>query len=128
MSATMPECTASRLRWFARSFRSNPGGNRELCHRRGPWASCKLMRPPRSTLASPNHLSISTKISAAALPTWWKRVNRFHGDLRFVMAAYAAGERPISARGLNYLSSEVYAYVRRIAQQYRAELGGEGGK
>jgi len=55
-------------------------------------------------------------------------VNRFHGDLRLVTAAYAAGERPILARGLNYSSSEVYAYVRRIAQQYRAELGREGGK
>jgi soluble lytic murein transglycosylase-like protein len=55
-------------------------------------------------------------------------VSRFHGDLRLVMAAYAAGERPISARGLNYSSSEVYAYVRRIAQQYRAELVREGGK
>ena len=55
-------------------------------------------------------------------------VNRFHGDLRLVAAAYAAGERPILARGLNYSSSEVYAYVRRIAQQYRAELGREGGK
>jgi soluble lytic murein transglycosylase-like protein len=54
-------------------------------------------------------------------------VSRFHGDLRLVMAAYAAGERPISARGLHYSSSEVYAYVRRIAQQYRAELGREGG-
>jgi soluble lytic murein transglycosylase-like protein len=55
-------------------------------------------------------------------------VSRFHGDLRLVMAAYAAGERPILARGLNYSSSEVYAYVQRIAKQYRAELGREGGK
>src|SRR5450756_1667119 len=36
-------------------------------------------------------------------------VKQFHGDLRLVMAAYAAGERPILARGLNYSSSEVYA-------------------
>jgi soluble lytic murein transglycosylase-like protein len=46
----------------------------------------------------------------------------FHGDLRLVMAAYAAGERPIMAQGLNYSSPEVYAYVQRIAEQYRAEL------
>ena len=55
-------------------------------------------------------------------------VSRFDGDLRLVVAAYAAGERPILARGLNYSSSEVYAYVRRIAKQYRAELEREGGK
>ena len=46
----------------------------------------------------------------------------FHGDLRLVMAAYAAGESPILAQGLNYSSPEVYSYVQRIAEQYRAEL------
>ena len=51
----------------------------------------------------------------------------FHGELRLVMAAYAAGERQIRARGLSYSSEEVYAYVQRIAQQYRAELRRSGG-
>lgn len=50
----------------------------------------------------------------------------FHGDLRLVMAAYAAGERQIRPRGLSYSSQEVYTYVQRIAQQYRAELGRTG--
>ena len=44
------------------------------------------------------------------------------------MAAYAAGERPILARGLDYSSEEVYTYVQRVAQQYRAELGRKGGR
>jgi soluble lytic murein transglycosylase-like protein len=52
----------------------------------------------------------------------------FHGDLRLVMAAYAAGERQILARGLSYSSQEVSAYVQRIAQQYRAELTRSGGR
>ena len=52
----------------------------------------------------------------------------FHGDLRLVIAAYAAGERPVLARGLDYSSEEVYAYVLRIGQQYRAELRRTGGK
>jgi len=51
----------------------------------------------------------------------------FHGDLRLVMAAYAAGDRQIRARGLSYSSEEVYTYVQRIAQQYRAELRRSGG-
>ena len=50
----------------------------------------------------------------------------FHGDLRLVMAAYAAGDRQIRVRGLNYSSEEVYTYVQRIAQQYRAELRRSG--
>jgi soluble lytic murein transglycosylase len=53
---------------------------------------------------------------------------RFRGDLRLVMAAYAAGERRIMARGLKYASPEVYGYVQRVAQQYRAELARKGGK
>ena len=52
----------------------------------------------------------------------------FHGDLRLMIAAYAAGEKPILARGLNYSSEEVYTHVQRIAQQYRAELRRKGGR
>ena len=52
----------------------------------------------------------------------------FHGDLRMVVAAYAAGERPVLARGLDYASPEVYGYVQKIAQQYLAELAQERGK
>jgi soluble lytic murein transglycosylase len=52
----------------------------------------------------------------------------FHGDLRLVIAAYAAGERPILANGLDYSSEEVYTHVQRVAQQYRAELRRKGGR
>jgi soluble lytic murein transglycosylase-like protein len=54
--------------------------------------------------------------------------NLFHGELRLVIAAYAAGERRILARGLNYSSPEVYGYVQRMAEQYRAELRRRGGE
>ena len=46
----------------------------------------------------------------------------FREDLRLVVAAYAAGERPIIAKGLDYSSPEVYGYVQEIARQYRVEL------
>ena len=52
----------------------------------------------------------------------------FHGELRLVIAAYAAGEKPILASGLNYSSEEVYTHVQRVAQQYRAELRRKGGR
>lgn len=52
----------------------------------------------------------------------------FHGDLRLVIAAYAAGEKPILASGLVYSSEEVYTQVQRVAQQYRAELRRKGGR
>ena len=52
----------------------------------------------------------------------------FHGDLRLVIAAYAAGEKPIVVSGLDYSSEEVYTHVQRVAQQYRAELRRKGGR
>ncbi len=52
----------------------------------------------------------------------------FRGDLRLVVAAYAAGERPIIAKGLGYSSREVYGYVQEIVRQYRVELTRERGR
>jgi soluble lytic murein transglycosylase-like protein len=49
----------------------------------------------------------------------------FHGDLRLMVAAYAAGESPLRWRGLNYSSEEVYRYVLRIREEYRKEVNRE---
>lgn len=49
---------------------------------------------------------------------WLSRL--FRGDLRLVVAAYYAGESPILLRGLAYSSPEVFIYVTRVAQVYRA--------
>ncbi len=46
----------------------------------------------------------------------------FHGDLRLMVAAYAAGEAPLRSRGLNYSSEEVYRYVLRIREEYKKEV------
>ncbi|HXR17328.1 MAG TPA: lytic transglycosylase domain-containing protein [Terriglobales bacterium] len=47
-------------------------------------------------------------------------IRLFRGDLRLVLAAYNAGESPILLRGLAYSSPEVFIYVTRVAQVYRA--------
>jgi len=44
----------------------------------------------------------------------------FNGDLRLAVAAYQVGESPILSRGLAYSSREVFLYVSRVAQLYRA--------
>lgn len=49
---------------------------------------------------------------------WLMRL--FRGDLRLVVAAYQAGESPVLSRGLAYSSPEVFRYVSRVAQLYRA--------
>jgi soluble lytic murein transglycosylase-like protein len=44
----------------------------------------------------------------------------FRGDLRLVVAAYNVGESSILLRGLAYSSPEVFDYVTRVANLYRA--------
>jgi len=47
-------------------------------------------------------------------------IRLFKGDLRLAVAAYQVGESQILSRGLAYSSQEVFEYVSRVAQVYRA--------
>lgn len=47
-------------------------------------------------------------------------IQKFHGDLRQVTAAYYIGEYPIALRGLDYSAPDVQRYVKRVAGRYRA--------
>ena len=47
-------------------------------------------------------------------------IQLFNGDLRLAVAAYQVGESQILSRGLAYSSQEVFDYVSRVAQVYRA--------
>jgi soluble lytic murein transglycosylase-like protein len=47
-------------------------------------------------------------------------IRLFRGDLRLAVAAYQVGESAILSRGLAYSSQEVFNYVTRVAQVYRA--------
>src|SRR6266446_3125037 len=47
-------------------------------------------------------------------------IRLFKGDLRLAVAAYQVGESQILSRGLAYSSQEVFEYVSRVAQLYRA--------
>jgi soluble lytic murein transglycosylase-like protein len=47
-------------------------------------------------------------------------IRLFNGDLRLAVAAYQVGESQILSRGLAYSSKEVFDYVSRVAQVYRA--------
>lgn len=47
-------------------------------------------------------------------------IRLFKGDLRLAVAAYQVGESQILSRGLAYSSREVFEYVSRVAQLYRA--------
>ncbi len=47
-------------------------------------------------------------------------IRLFKGDLRLAVAAYQVGESQILSQGLAYSSQEVFEYVSRVAQVYRA--------
>jgi len=47
----------------------------------------------------------------------------FRGDLRLVLAAYAAGEGRVLRRGLAYSQPEVLDYVQKVARLYRKKQG-----
>ncbi len=47
-------------------------------------------------------------------------IRLFQGDLRLAVAAYQVGESQILSHGLAYSSPEVFQYVSRVAQLYRA--------
>lgn len=67
-----------------------------------------------------NRFRIEENIRAGvAYLSWLIRI--FQGDLRLVTAAYLVGESPIRSRGLAYSSPEVYRYVSRVAELYRAK-------
>lgn len=44
-------------------------------------------------------------------------MNKFHGDLRLVAAAYYAGEQVIETRGLYYSNRDVVAYVAAVRER-----------
>ena len=67
-----------------------------------------------------NRFRIDENIQAGVAYLAWL-ILIFQGDLRLVTAAYLVGESPIRSRGLAYSSPEVYRYVSRVAELYRAK-------
>jgi soluble lytic murein transglycosylase-like protein len=66
-----------------------------------------------------NRFDIEDNIRGGVAYLAWL-IRLFRGDLRMVVAAYNAGESEILLRGLAYSSPEVFIYVTRVAQVYRA--------
>jgi soluble lytic murein transglycosylase-like protein len=67
-----------------------------------------------------NRFDIEENIRGGVAYLAWL-IGLFEGDLRLAVAAYFVGESQILLRGLAYSSPEVFRYVRRVAQLYRAK-------
>jgi soluble lytic murein transglycosylase-like protein len=67
-----------------------------------------------------NRFDIQDNIRGGVAYLAWL-IRLFDGDLRLAVAAYFVGESQILLRGLALSSPEVFRYVSRVAQRYRAK-------
>jgi soluble lytic murein transglycosylase-like protein len=90
--------------------------------RKGAAGIMQLMPETAARLRIRNRCNVQQNISGGIRYLAWL-MNRFHGELRLVAAAYYAGERVIAARGLDYANRDVVLYVasirERVEQQRR---------
>jgi soluble lytic murein transglycosylase-like protein len=86
--------------------------------RKGAVGLMQLMPATAISLGVTDRCNISQNLSGGVRHLAWL-INKFHGDLRLVAAAYYAGEQVIEARGLRYANADVVSYVASI----RARMG-----
>jgi soluble lytic murein transglycosylase-like protein len=87
---------------------------------KGAAGMMQLMPATAAMFGVRNRFHIEENIQGGVAYLSWLQ-QRFHGDLRLVVAAYFAGEKRIAARGLRFSSPEVYRYVSQVAEICRRE-------
>lgn len=76
------------------------------------------LRPATATrLNVRNRCDINQNVSGGVRYLAWL-MNKFHGDLRLVAAAYYAGEKMIERHGLGYSNRDVLAYVASVRERF----------
>jgi soluble lytic murein transglycosylase-like protein len=92
--------------------------------RKGAAGIMQLMPETAARLGVHDRCNVQQNISGGIRYLAWL-MNKFHGELRLVAAAYYAGERVIAVRGLDYANRDVVLYVsnirERVEQQRRHE-------
>lgn len=83
---------------------------------KGAAGIMQLMPQTAVRLGVHNRCNIEQNISGGIRYLAWL-MNKFHGELRLVAAAYYAGERVVEARGLAYANRDVVLYVSSIRQR-----------
>lgn len=87
---------------------------------KGAVGLMQLMPATAARFGVRNRFDIQDNIRGGVAYLAWL-IRLFDGDLRLAVAAYFVGESQILLRGLAYSSPEVFRYVSRVAQRYRAK-------
>ena len=94
------------------------GWNPYAVSKKGAAGIMQLMPATAMRYGVRNRFVVQDNIRGGVAHLAWLK-QRFNGDLRLITAAYYVGESRISLRGLEYSSSDVQGYVKRVAQRYR---------
>jgi soluble lytic murein transglycosylase len=96
------------------------GWQRCVASRKGAVGLMQIMPETAQWLGIKDRCNIKENVSGGVRYLAWL-MREFHGDLRLVAAAYYAGERVISKRGLKYANPDVVAYVAQVQANYQSQ-------
>jgi soluble lytic murein transglycosylase-like protein len=102
--------------------------NPYVVSKKGAAGLMQLMPATASRFGVLDRFDIAENVRGGVAYLAWL-IQLFKGDLRLAVAAYQVGESQILLRGLAYSSPEVFDYVGRVANLYRAlrRKAGRGG-
>ena len=118
---------------YAQHYRVPVALVRAVVERESNWQPCvvspkgavglmQLMPQTAQRLGVRNRCSVDQNVSGGVRYLAWL-MQRFHGDLRLVAAAYYAGEGVIGRRTFAYRNPDVVSYVARIRTSYLRQAG-----
>src|SRR5437899_4323883 len=84
---------------------------------KGAAGLMQLMPGTAACLNVRNRCDINQNVSGGVRYLAWL-MNKFHGDLRLVAAAYYAGENTVQRRGLSYSNPDVVNYVASVGERF----------
>jgi soluble lytic murein transglycosylase-like protein len=84
---------------------------------RGAAGLMQLMPGTAERLNVRNRCDLNQNVSGGVRYLAWL-MNKFHGDLRLVAAAYYAGENTVQRRGLSYSNPDVVTYVTSVRERF----------
>lgn len=108
---------------FARAVVEQESGW-QICpiSQKGAAGIMQLMPQTATRLGVRDRCDLEQSVSGGIRYLAWL-MNKFHGELRLVAAAYYAGERAVEARGLAYANRDVVIYVASIRQRVEQQQG-----